>query len=198
MANSEIGEEKTHMLSYSELKRKSRIILDNEPYEIIETSSTVKARGGSVLQTKLRNLKTENIISKTFHPGDMFEEPEILKSEVKFLYSHKDKFVFSEKDNSSKRFELTIQQVGEKRDFLKLNQIIEALIFKNEVINISLPIKINLKVKEAPPSVKGESQSGNKSVVLETGAKITVPSFIKTGDVIEINTETREYVRRVE
>jgi len=186
------------MLSYSELKRKSRIILDNEPYEIIETNSTVKARGGSVLQTKLRNLKTENVISKTFHPGDMFEEPEILKLEVKFLYSHKDKFVFVEKDNPSKRFELTAKQISEKADFLKPDQIVQALFFKNEVINISLPIKVNIKVKEAPPSVKGESQSGNKSVVLETEAKITVPSFIKTGDIIEINTETREYVRRIE
>ena len=186
------------MLSYSELKKKSRIILNNEPYEIIETSSTVKARGGSVLQTKLRNLKTENVISKTFHPGDTLEEPEILKSEVKFLYSHKDKFVFTEKDNPSKRFELTAKQVGEKADFLKTNQAVEALVFKNEVINISLPIKINLKIKEAPPSVKGESQSGNKSVLLETGAKIIVPSFIKTGDIIEVNTDTKEYVRRVE
>ncbi len=189
---------KNYMLSYSELKRKSRIILDNEPYEIIETSSTVKARGSSVLQTKLRNLKTGNVVSKTFHPGDTFEEPEIFKSEVKFLYSHRNKFVFAEKDNLSKRFELTVQQIGKKTDFLKPNQVVEALIFKNEVINVSLPVKIHLKIKEAPPSVKGESQSGNKSVVLETGAKITVPSFIKTGDIIEINTETREYVRRVE
>jgi elongation factor P len=186
------------MLSYSELKRKSRIILDNEPYEIIEASTTVKARGGSVLQTKLRNLKTGNVISKTFHPGDALEEPDISKSEVRFLYSHKDKFVFSQKDNPSKRFELTVQQIDKKADFLKPNQIVEALIFKNEVINISLPIKINLKVKEAPPSVKGESQSGNKSVVLETGAKLSTPSFIKAGDTVEINTESGEYVRRIE
>jgi len=186
------------MLNYSELKRKSRIVLNNEPYEIIEINSTVKARGSSVLQTKLRNLKTGNVISKTFHQGETLEEPEILKSEVKFLYSHKDKFVFTEKDNPSKRFELTVQQVGGKADFLRANQTIEALIFKNEVINISLPIKINLKVKEAPPSVKGESQSGNKTVLLETGAKITVPSFIKTGDVIEVNTDSKEYARRIE
>lgn len=186
------------MLNYSELKKKSRIIIDNEPYEIIESASSVKARGGSVLQTKLKNLKTGNIISKTFHPGETFEEPEILKLEVKFIYSHKDKHVFTEKDNPSKRFKLTFQQVGEKADFLKPNQIIEALIFNNEIINVSLPIKINLKVKEAPPSLKGESQIGNKVVVLETGVKITVPSFIKSGDVIEINTENREYVRRVE
>ncbi|MCP6718026.1 MAG: elongation factor P [Patescibacteria group bacterium] len=186
------------MLSYSELKRKSRIIIDKEPYEIIEANSTVKARGSSVLQTKLRNLKTGNVVSKTFHPSDSLEEPEISKLEVKFIYSHKDKFVFTKKDNPSERFELTAGQIGEQVIFLTQNSIVEALVFNNEVINISLPIKVNLRVKEAPPSVKGESQSGNKSVVLETGAKITVPSFIKTGDVVEVNTESKEYVRRIE
>jgi len=186
------------MLSYSELKRKSRIIIDKEPYEIIEATSTVKARGNSVLQTKLRNLKTGNIISKTFHPSDSFEEPEISKLEVKFIYSHKDKFVFSKEDNPSERFELTAGQIGKQVIFLTPNSIMEALVFNNEVINISLPIKVNLKVKEAPPTVKGESQAGNKTVVLETGAKITVPSFIKTNDIIEINTESKEYVKRIE
>jgi len=186
------------MLSYSELKRKSRIIIDKEPYEIIEATSTVKARGSSVLQAKLRNLKTGNVISKTFHPSDSFKEPEISKLEVKFIYSHKDKIVFAEKNNLSKRFELTVNQIGEKADFLVSNQIIEALVFNNKVIDISLPVKISLKVKQAPPSVKGESQTGNKTVVLETKAKITVPSFIKTGDIVEVNTESREYVKRVE
>ncbi|XOB40854.1 MAG: hypothetical protein ACKKMW_02190 [Candidatus Nealsonbacteria bacterium] len=186
------------MLSYSELKRKSRIIIDKEPYEIIEAKSTVKARGSSVLQAKLRNLKTGNVISRTFHPSDNFEKPDISKSEVKFLYSHKDKFVFAEKNNPSKRFELTGEQISEKADFLTQNQFIEALVFNNKVINISLPVKIRLRVKQAPPSVKGESQAGNKSVILETGTNITVPSFIKTGDIIEINTESKEYVRRIE
>jgi len=186
------------MLNYSELKKKSRIIIDNEPYEIIESASSVKARGGSVLQTKLKNLKTGNVISKTFHPGETFEEPEILKLEVKFIYSHKDKYVFVKKDNPSERFELTFQQIDKKADFLKPNQIVEALTFNNKVINISLPIKIHLKIKEAPPTLKGESQTGNKAVVLETGAKITVPSFIKRDDIIEINTDTKEYVRRIE
>ncbi len=77
--------------------------------------------------------------------------------------------------------------------------MMEALVFKDEIINISLPIKITLKVVEAPPSVKGErAQSGTKTVTLETGAKINVPLFVKTGDIIEINTETGEYARRVE
>ena len=186
-------------LSYSELKKGIKIILDGEPYEIIEASFLFKGRGHSVLQAKLKNLITGNLISKTFHPADTFEEAEISKIEVKFLYSHRDKFFFCETENPTKRFDLTTDQIGEPGKFLKPNQIVEGIIFKNKIINISLPIKINLKVTEAPPGVKGgRAEPGTKIVTLETGAKISVPLFIEEGDIIEVNTETGQYVRRVE
>ena len=185
-------------LSYSGLKKGIKIILDDEPYEIIEASFLFKGRGHSVLQAKLKNLITGNLISKTFHPADTFEEAEISKIEVKFLYSHRDKFFFCETENPTKRFNLTTDQIGEPGKFLKPNQIIEGIIFEGKVINISLPIKIQLKVIEAPPGVKGgRAEPGTKTVALETGAKINVPLFVETGDIVEVNTETGQYVRRV-
>lgn len=187
------------MLSYSELKKGVKIILDSEPCEIIEASHLFKGRGHSVLQVKLKNLITGNLISKTLRPSDVFEEAEVPKIEAKFLYQHQGKFFFSETKNSAKRFDLTVEQIGEQGKFLKPNQIIEGIIFKNKVINISLPIKINLKVIEAPPGVKGgRAEPGTKTVTLETGAKINAPLFIEEGDIIEINTQTGEYVRRIE
>ena len=187
------------MLTYPELKKGIKIILDNQPYEIIEASFLFKGRGHSVLQAKIKNLITGNVISKTFHPSDIFEEAEISKIEVKFLYAHRDRYVFSEKENPTKRFDLTAEQIGEPGKFLKPDQIVEGIIFRNKVINISLPIKINLKVIEAPPGIKGgRAEPGTKTVTLETGAKINVPLFIEQGDIIEINTGTGEYVRRVE
>ena len=187
------------MISYNELKKGIRITIDKEPYEILESSSMFKARGHSVLQTKLKKLKTGNVISRTFHPYESFEEAEVFRKEARFIYSHKEKYVFSEKDNPSQRFELTGDQIGEKKEFLKSNQPVGALVFNNEVINIILPIKINLKVTEAPPGIKGErAQAGTKTATLETGAKINVPIFINSGDMIEVNSETGEYVRRIE
>ena len=186
-------------LPYSELKKGVKIILDNQPYEIIEASFLFKGRGHSVLQAKLKNLITGNLISKTFHPSDTFEEAEISKIEAEFLYQGRDKFFFSEKENPANRFDLTAEQIGQASQFLKSNQIVEGIIFKNKVINISLAIKINLKVTEAPPGVKGSrAEPGTKIVTLETGAKINVPLFIGEGDIIEVNTQTGEYVRRVE
>lgn len=187
------------MISYNELKKGIKIILDKNPYEIIEASSLFKGRGHSVLQTKIKNLITGNIIPRTFHPSDNFEEAELSKIKAKFIYSRRDKFVFSKKDNPSERFELTEEQVGSVCRFLKPNQIIEGLVFKDKIINISLPIKIELKVIEAPPGVRaGRAEAGTKTVILETEAKVNVPLFIQEGDIIEINTQTGEYVRRIE
>jgi len=186
-------------IPYSELKKGKQIIINNEPYEIIEASSMFKARGHSVLQVKLKNLITGNIISRTFHPSDIFEEAELSKIKAKFLYSHRGDYFFTEKDNPSKRFSLTKKQISPSVKFLKPNQEAKTIIFKEEIINISLPIKIQLKVKQAPPGIKGSrAQAGNKIVVLETGAEINVPLFIEEGDIVEINVEKSEYVRRIE
>lgn len=190
---------KVNMLSYNELKTKVKIILNNEPYEIIKADFLFKGRGHSILQVQIKNLITGNVISKTIRPSDTFEEAEISKFEAKFLYFNRNKYYFSEKENPSKRFELTKEQIGRIGQFLKENQIIQGLIFNNKIINISLPIKIQLKVIESPPGLKGNrSQPGTKQIVLETKTKITVPLFIKEGNVIEINTETGEYVKRIE
>jgi len=187
------------IVPYSELKKGVKIILDSEPYEIIEASHLFKGRGHSVLQVKLKNLITGNLIPKTLHPSDVFEEAEPSKIEAKFLYQHRDRFFFSEAKNPAKRFDLTIEQIGEQGEFLKTDQIVEGIIFENKVISISLPIKINLRVVESPPGLRGgRAEPGTKTVTLETGAKINVPLFIEEGDIIEINTQTGEYVRRVE
>ena len=127
------------------------------------------------------------------------EEAEIEKIRIKFLYLHRDRFFFSEENNPSTRFDLPKDIIGDSADFLKQNQIVDGLRFENKIINISLPIKTHLKVTEAPPGAKGDrAQSGNKVVTLESGAQINAPLFIEVGDIIEVNTETREYVRRVE
>ncbi len=186
------------MLNYSELRRGVRIVYKNQPHELIEASSMFKGRGSSVLQVKLKNLITGAIIPETFRGTDSFKEAEISKLKAKFIYSNKGKYVFCEANNSSQRFELSEEQIGDIAGYLKEGLELEALLFENKIINISLPIKVILKVDQAPPGVKGDrSQSGNKTVVLETGAEILVPLFVEQDDLIEINTEKGEYVRRV-
>ncbi len=187
------------MLTHTDLRKGVRIILDGEPYEVLESQPMKKAQRRVVIQTKIKNLINGNVLSQNFHQGDSFEEAELLKFKAKFLYLHRGRYFFCYEENPSQRFDLGEEQIGPGSKFLKPNQIVEEITFNKKVISISLPIKIQLKVTEAPPGFRGErAQPGNKIVTLETEAKINVPLFIEQGDVIEINTETGEYTRRIE
>lgn len=186
------------MLSYSELTKGKIIIINDQAYEIVEAQSVFKGRGHSNLQTRLKNLSNGSVIAKTIQPSDKFEEAEIEKQEAKFIYESKGKYIFSEKDNPSNRFELTLEEIGPEAKFLKPNEIVTTIIFDEKIINVKLPVKVQLKVKEVTPGVKGDrAASGNKIVVLENGTTIDAPLFVNEDDIIEINTERGEYVRRV-
>ena len=187
------------MLSYFNLRKGVQFILEGEPYEVLEFQQMGKAQDVVVAKTKIRNLINGKVLEKNFHQGDTFEEAELEKTEVKFVYSHRGKLVFCEAENPSKRFELTEEQIGGGVKFMKSNQVLTGIKFQDRIVNVVLPIKVQLKVADAPPGVKGErAQAGTKTATLETGAQINVPLFVETDDVIEVNTETGEYVRRIE
>lgn len=187
------------MLAHNDLKKGVQIIIDDQPYEVLESSHLKKAQRRVVIQTKIRNLITGGVFDRNFHQGDVFEEAGLSRITAKFMYVHRDKYFFSEAENPSKRFDLTKEQIGSALKFLKPNQLVDGLIFQNKIISVSLPIKIQLKVTEAPPGVRGDrAQGGTKIAALETGAKINVPLFINEGDTIEINTQEETYVRRIE
>jgi len=187
------------MLDYFDLRKGVKFILEGQPYGVLEFQQIYKAQDMVVARTKIKNLINGKVLERTFHQDDKFEEAELEKIEVKFLFSQRGKFCFSEAENSKARFELDEEKIGEGAKFLKPDQVLTGIKFQDKIINIVLPIKVQLKVTEAPPGVKGErAQAGTKPVTLETGAKINVPLFIESGNIIEVNTETGEYVRRVE
>lgn len=186
------------MLTHNDLKKGVMFLMDGQPYEVLDFFPIKKAQGRAIVQTRIKNMITGSVVERNFHQGDSFEEAELNKIEIKFLYGHREKYVFCEKDNPSKRFELTKEQIGDNAKYLKNNTLVEGLVFEERIISISLPVKVQLKVVEAPPGIKGErAQAGTKTVKLETGAEINVPLFIEEGDIIEINTETNEYVKRI-
>ena len=187
------------MIPYSQLEKGVKIIIEKDPYEIMEASSMFKGRGHSVLQARLKNLKTGEMISKTFHPSGSFQEAEIEKIKVCYIYENRDSYFFYKNEDSSQRFSLTKEQLGSVVKFLKPEIKLGGVVFKDEIVNILLPIKVHLKVKQAPPGIKGNTaEGGTKTITLETGAEISAPLFIQEGDIIEVNTEKEEYVRRIE
>lgn len=187
------------MLSINDLKVGTYIVYENTPYEVLEAQHLHIGRGSSSIQTKLKNLKTGQVLSRNFKPADQFPEADIEKQKVKYLYHHRDEYWFSEESNPKNRFQLNEEQLGEIIHFLKPNTTVEALNFDGIIITVTLPIKMDFKVTEAPPAIRGNTaQGGTKTVTIETGAKITAPLFINEGDIIKINTQTGEYVERVE
>lgn len=186
------------MLNYNELKPGTFFIMDGEPYEVLEFGFMRMQQRKPVAQTKIKNMITGKVLNRNFQHTDSFQEAEIDYKKVKFLYAHRDKFVFCEPSNPSARFELPQETIGEQAKFLKPNSEVEVVSFKEKVINVSLPIKMQFKVIEAPPSIKGNTaQGGNKAVKLETNAMVSAPLFVNEGDIIEVNTQTGEYSGRV-
>ncbi len=186
------------MLKHTEIKKGKIIIVKNHPHEVLEHKHSVKGRGKSVVQVQLKNLKTKSVFQMSFRGGDEVEEADLEKMEAVFVYSHRGKNVFHKKSDPSYRFALEEEVIGDRKDYLAEGTPVTATLFEEEIIGISLPVKIVLKVKEAPPGIKGNSaEGGTKNVVLQTGKVLETPLFIGQDDLVEVNTETGEYVRRI-
>lgn len=191
------------MLSYNELKKGIIFVLDGAPHEVLEFNFLRMQQRKPVAKTKIKNLITGKIVERNFHMNESFEEAEIEKATIKYLYNHRGEYWFSDVSDPKKRFSLGENVIGEAAKFLKANIEVTAVKFssggKDTIIRINLPVKIDLKVLEAPPNERGNTaQGGNKLATLETGAAVNVPLFVNTGDVVRVNTETGEYVERVE
>ena len=187
------------MLSMNDLVNGIYVVYEGVPYQVMEVRHLHVGRGSSSVQTRLRNLKTGQVLARNFKPADTFEEADIEKRKVKYLYLHRGEYWFAEEGNPKNRFFLKEDALGEVAHFLKPNTVVENLNFKGEILNITLPIKMDFKVVEAPPAIRGNTaQGGTKTVTIETGARINAPLFINQGDIIRVNTQTGEYVERVE
>lgn len=174
-------------------------MFEGRPCQVLTSKHSYKAQGTATILTKLKDLLTGAISEQNFRQGDTFEEADIIRQKVKFLFSHRGQFTFIRTDNPSQRFSFDAEQLGQSTKYLIANTEVTGIEFDGQIVNIELPIKMHLKIKDAPPGIRGDrAQGGTKTAVLETGTEIQVPLFVNTGDRIEVNTETGEYVERIE
>lgn len=187
------------MLNYSEILPRKIILIDDQPYEVLDAHVFQKQKSRPVNHTKVRNLITGSVKEVVFHQFEKAEEADMGTKEVKYLYSNRGEYWFCDANDPKDRFKLPEDQLGDSIKFIKANSILDATTFNGDIIGIKYPIKVELKITEAPPAVRGNT-SGNatKAVVVETGATIYVPMFINEGDIVRINTESGEYAERVE
>lgn len=186
-------------VEYNQVTQKKTVVMDGDPYLVLSSSIAKKDRQKASNNVRIKNLRTGQVIEKTLHQSDVFEEADISKREVKYLYANKGEYWFCEPDNPRERFSLGEDVVGHLEHFVRPNSIVDAVVFDDEIMSVNTPIKVELTVKEAPEAVKGNTSSGaTKEVTLETGYRLQAPQFIAAGDVIAVNTETGEYSARVE
>lgn len=184
------------MLSLTEIKVGKLIVINGEPYVVTRSDHHKMGRGGAVLKTKLKNLITGNVMEKTWQGNDRAEEADVEKRKANFMYKD-ESFAYFMDNETYEQYNLPLDQLGGKEKFMKDGIDVTVMHFEGKPMAVELPIKVELAVTSAPPGVRGNS-AGNvmKTAELETGATISVPMFVESGDVIRINTDSEEYVER--
>ena len=185
------------MVEATSLKNQSTFLLDGKPYKVIKYTHIKIGRGGAYVKLKVRNLESGGLEEKTFNSTTKVEEISTRKAKMEFLYKQGNVAVFMD----SKTFEqvdVPISLIDEKLRFIKNAQNVDVLIWNERVLDVELPPKVEFKVRDTVPGVKGNSASNvYKDAVLENGLKVKVPLFIKIGDKVRVDTRTGDYVERV-
>ena len=184
------------MYQPTDLKKGTVCQIDGKPYRVVEYGQKVMGRGGSIVNVKLKNLIDGSVIPKTFKGQDKIEPAEVRNREVQYLYSDGETFFFMDPE-TFEQFELPADVVDAAKDYLKEGDNLTLQFFDSKVINVELPKNLYLEVTYAEDVVKGDTTSSVlKDATLETGLTVKVPAFIKTGDIISIDTATGEYRER--
>lgn len=184
------------MYQPTDLKKGVVCQIDGKPFRVIEYSQKVMGRGGSIVNVKLKNLIDGSVIPKTFKGQDKIERAEVSTKNVQYLYNDGETFYFMDPE-SFEQFELGTDVVDTAAGYLKEGDTLGLQFFGERVINVDLAKNVYLEVTYAEDVVKGDTTSSVlKDATLETGITVKVPSFIKTGDIISVDTTTGEYRER--
>lgn len=184
------------MLNISEIKTGKNIVWNSTPYVVLHHEHSKTGRAGAVLRTRLKNLLTGAVMEKTFQGSEAVTEADINKTKAQYTYREGNNFNFMDNE-TYEQFSLSNDVLGDNVNYLVEGTEVTLLNYNGNPINIEMPIKIKLKVVEAPPGIKGNTVStGGKVVKLETGLEISTPLFVNAGDEVIVNTERGEYVSR--
>lgn len=186
------------MYDTSDIRKGLKVLMDGAPYTVVEFQFVKPGKGAAFTRTKFKNLLTGSVIEKNIRSGEKLEPANVEEKQMQFLYREADAFVFMEKD-TYEQVSIHGDILGSDGDLLKDNLDCAVLFFNERAVGITLPTFIVVKVTKSEPGARGDTSAGNvtKPCMVETGAEIAVPLFIREGDMIKVDTRTREYVERV-
>jgi elongation factor P len=185
------------MYETADFKKGLKILMENDPYTIIDFQHVKPGKGNQFTRTKLRNLLTGQNREMTFKSGEKFGVPNVENKEMSYLYKDENGFNFMDQTNYEQLM-MTPDEVGESANYLTENLKVVILFFNERAVAVDVPKAVNLKVAETDPGVKGDRVTGGtKPATLETGLVVNVPLHISIGDLLRIDTQTGDYVERV-
>lgn len=184
------------MISSNDFKTGVTVEYDGHIWQVIEFQHVKPGKGAAFVKTKLRNLRTRAVVSKTFRAGEKMPKAHIDKVSMVYSYPMGDTYVFMDNE-TYEQLELSTEQLGEGVNFLIEGMEVMITQYKSEILGIQLPEKVTLEVVEADPGIKGNTAANaTKNAKVETGFEIQVPLFVEPGDKIIINTSTGKYDTR--
>lgn len=186
------------VISTSDFRKGLKLEYKGDPYEILDFQHVKMGRGGAIVKTKMKNMKTGSVIEETIRSGEKFPTPGLEDKKMQYLYSQDESYIFMDQE-TFEQVHLSSEQLGDVKLFLKENTDVKILYYKNEPLNVELPTFVELVVARTDPAgFRGDTASGSgKPATLETGAVIKVPFHINEGDKIRVDTRTSEYIERV-
>lgn len=185
------------ILSITDLKKGALFQLDGVPYRVMDYAQKVMGRGGSIVTVRIKSLLDGKVLEKTFKGNEQLESADITNQAVQYLYNDGHTFFFMNEE-TFEQFEVSADLVGDAVGYMKEGDRVSLQLFDGRPITVELPKNVPLKVTYAESVVKGDtSTSVTKEATVETGITVRVPAFVKTGDVISVDTSTGAYRERV-
>ena len=183
--------------STSEFKSGLKLMIDGDPFSVLENEFVKPGKGQAFNRVKLRNLKTGRVLERTFKSGDTMEGADVVELNLQYLYNDGEMWHFMDTD-SYEQYMADAAAVADTAQWLKGEEICMVTLWNGSPLSVSPPNFVSLRITETDPGVRGDPASGgSKPATLETGAVVKVPLFIETGEVLKIDTRTGEYVSRV-
>ena len=184
------------MIKAGQLRTGGIIKYNGQLHEVIEAQHYKPGKGGAFIRTKLKNLVTGSIVSETLRPEVTFEQVYIEQKQVQYLYKDDHGYCFMD-EKTYEQMHISSEKLGESIDYLKENMTVTANLFDGEILSITPPIHVILKIVETEPGFRGDTVSGaTKPAKLETGKVIKVPLFVENGQIVKVDTRTGEYIER--
>lgn len=186
------------MISATDFRKGTKILLRGEPYLVLDFQHNKMGRGGALVRAKLKNLVTGSTIEENFRSSEKFDDPQLERKEMQFLYEDDGLYNFMDQE-SFDQIALNKENLTDVLGYLKEEINYDMLYFDDKPIGVTPPLFMELKVTETPPGVKGDTAQGggNKPATLETGLVVQVPLFVNEEDVIKVDTRDGSYIERV-